>query len=104
VPSQIGIGGNPTLGGFANLPYYKYGTTVIGLDPALDSPAGARSLQTAQAYAARLGVTLTAQAGAAEALPFADASFDAVVSTLVFCSVKVSFGPLGVCVLLPTDA
>lgn len=38
--------------------------------------------------ARKKGVTLTGVEGVAEKLPFETGSFDAVVSTLVFCSVR----------------
>lgn len=42
----------------------------------------------AQSKAKARGVELSIQEAAAEALPFADGSFDAAVSTLVFCTVR----------------
>ena len=60
-----------------NLWRYPAGVSVIGLEPSLDALAAARR----RVPGARL------VCGSAEALPFPDASFDTVVSGLVFCSV-----------------
>jgi ubiquinone/menaquinone biosynthesis C-methylase UbiE len=60
-----------------NLPLMPPGSVAIGLDPSW------RSLQRARRRAP--GILLVA--GSAEALPFRDASFDTVLSGLVFCSV-----------------
>ncbi|KAG5187507.1 hypothetical protein JKP88DRAFT_307729 [Tribonema minus] len=98
--ARIGIGGNPTLGGFTNLEYYPRGTVLSGVDPALEDGAAGGIVRAAQCAsaalavtdaavkAARLGIDLTAVGGRAEQLPIATASCDAVVSTLVFCSVQ----------------
>jgi ubiquinone/menaquinone biosynthesis C-methylase UbiE len=51
---------------------------VTGLDP------DAKALTRARAKAARAGVEVSWQQGFGDALPFADASFDRVVSSLVF--------------------
>lgn len=42
----------------------------------------------ATSKAQKLGLTLRGVGGVAEELPFESGSFDAVVSTLVFCSVR----------------
>src|SRR5881396_3568186 len=60
-----------------NLPLYREGVRVIGLDPAWES------LQRARQRAPRARLVR----GSAEALPFRDGAFDTVVSGLVFCSV-----------------
>lgn len=60
-----------------NFPLYAPGTTVVGVDPSFDVVRAARR----RANGALLVVA------SAEALPFADGSFDTVVSSLVFCSV-----------------
>ncbi|MBI4638123.1 MAG: methyltransferase domain-containing protein [Candidatus Rokubacteria bacterium] len=60
-----------------NLPHYRPGVQVVGLDPAWPSLARAR----------RRGPTVPLVIGSAERLPFRDGSFDTVVSGLVFCSV-----------------
>jgi ubiquinone/menaquinone biosynthesis C-methylase UbiE len=77
---EIGIGSGP------NLPYYSGSVKKLtGLDPnpfMLEKLAtGACKKQTSA------GVVPTLVGGVGESLPFADASFDAVVSTLVLCSV-----------------
>lgn len=60
-----------------NLPRYAPDATVVGLDPSLDALLAAKKRAP--------GALLVA--ASAEALPFADGVFDAVVSSLVFCSV-----------------
>jgi ubiquinone/menaquinone biosynthesis C-methylase UbiE len=60
-----------------NLPLLPHGTRAVGLDPSLDALKRARRRAP--------GVPLVA--GRAEALPFRDATFDTVLSGLVFCSV-----------------
>lgn len=58
----------------------------VGIDPNLKRDRDA--LAVAQRKARDRGVELRVQEAAAEALPFPDGSFDAVVSTLVFCTVR----------------
>ena len=70
---EIGVGTG------LNLAYYGPAARVIGIEPDRDL------LSTARARAERRGYLL--QAADAQALPFADHSFDAVVSTLVFCTI-----------------
>jgi len=60
-----------------NLPLLPHGARAVGLDPSLDALKRARRRAP--------GVPLVA--GRAEALPFRDATFDTVLSGLVFCSV-----------------
>ena len=60
-----------------NLPLYRDGVRVVGLDPCLESLRKARTR--------RPGVLLVR--ARAEALPFRSGAFDTVVSGLVFCSV-----------------
>lgn len=60
-----------------NLPFYGPEVRVIGLDPCWESLATARGRAP--------GVPLVL--GSAQALPFAEGTFDTVVSGLVFCSV-----------------
>lgn len=62
-----------------NLVYYGPAARVLGIDPNRDL------LRTARGRAERRGYLL--QAADAQALPFEDHSFDAVVSTLVFCTI-----------------
>lgn len=73
---EIGVGTG------ANLPHYP-GTVeeLVVTDP---SPG---MLRRTRRRADALGRTVTAVEARAESLPFADASFDTVVSTLVLCSV-----------------
>ena len=66
----------------ANFPYYPEGATIIATEP--DPFMLARALKRA----ADLGRAIALCQCPAEALPFADASFDTVVATLVFCSVR----------------
>jgi len=65
----------------ANLPHYPPGTDLVLTEPS------ARMLGRAQARAAELGRSADIQLAPAQSLPFPDATFDAVVSTLVFCNV-----------------
>ncbi|PYM41057.1 MAG: SAM-dependent methyltransferase [Candidatus Rokuibacteriota bacterium] len=60
-----------------NLPLYREGVRVVGLDPAW------ASLQRARRRVPHIALVQ----GSAEALPFSDATFDTVVSGLTFCSV-----------------
>ena len=66
----------------ANFPYYPQGATIIATEPDPFMLARARK------RAAELGRMIALCQCPAEALPFADASFDTVVATLVFCSVQ----------------
>lgn len=73
---ELGLGAAP------NLAFLPPGCRVTGVDP------NERTQPYARAAAARAGVTsLDLVVGTAERLPLADASADAVVATLVFCSV-----------------
>jgi ubiquinone/menaquinone biosynthesis C-methylase UbiE len=64
-----------------NLPHYPSGVRITGVDisPEMLTMAGDR--------AERLGIEVTLREGDAQALPFADASFDTVVCTLGLCSI-----------------
>lgn len=84
---EVGIGGNPSLGGFSNLKFYRPGQRIVGVDPAL-SDGSSQVLEDAVARAKKSGLELRALGGVVEELPFDTGSFDAVVSTLVFCSVR----------------
>jgi ubiquinone/menaquinone biosynthesis C-methylase UbiE len=64
-----------------NLPFYPEGTRLTGIDA---SPA---MLAIARRRAADLGVQVQLREGDAQALPFADASFDTVVCTLSLCCI-----------------
>ncbi len=70
---EIGVGTG------LNLEFYSSGAKVTALDP------NRTSLQAARKRATQAGARL--QLADAQALPFVDHSFDAVVSTLVFCSI-----------------
>lgn len=76
---EIGVGTG------ANLPYYRAAFSVCAIEPDPDRTAQAR--RAGQEAAQRLGIPMQVDVAPAESLPYADASFDAVVSTLVFCSV-----------------
>jgi len=65
----------------ANLRYYRPGTTVEAVEP---NPHMHAALAAA---ADRHGVRLRLHDAGAQAMPFADGSVDAVVSTLVLCTV-----------------
>jgi ubiquinone/menaquinone biosynthesis C-methylase UbiE len=69
------------IGTGLNLRHYPPGVRLTGLD---FSPA---MLDRARARAAELGLDVTWREGDAQALPFADASFDTVVCTLGLCGV-----------------
>ncbi|MGH9785890.1 MAG: class I SAM-dependent methyltransferase [Terriglobia bacterium] len=80
-----GLGGNvleigPGTG--PNLVYYPSGIRWLGVEP---NPYMYRHLKTA---AARAGLQVDLRPGMAERLPAEDNSMDAVVSTLVLCSVS----------------
>jgi ubiquinone/menaquinone biosynthesis C-methylase UbiE len=70
------------VGAGANLPHYRQAQRVVGLDPNPEALARARQV------AGGLPFPVALVRARAEALPFAPASFDAVVGTLVFCSVN----------------
>lgn len=69
-------------GAGVNLPYYPRGIQWIGVEP---NPFMDRYLRR---QATELGMEIEVRRGSAEHLPMADASVDAVVSTLVLCSVS----------------
>jgi ubiquinone/menaquinone biosynthesis C-methylase UbiE len=66
----------------ANFPYYRAAALLVAAEP---DPF---MLCRARARAHRLGLAVRFCQCPAEALPFADASFDAVVATLVLCTVN----------------
>jgi ubiquinone/menaquinone biosynthesis C-methylase UbiE len=72
---EIGAGAAP------NLAYYAADVQWLGIEP---NPA---MFQYAQKEAQRLGRTIELRSGEAESLPVPEGSMDAVVSTLVLCSV-----------------
>jgi ubiquinone/menaquinone biosynthesis C-methylase UbiE len=69
------------VGGGRSLPYYREGVSLIGVDL---SPA---MLVLARRRATELGIEVDLREGNAEALPFADASFNTVVCALALCSI-----------------
>lgn len=71
------------IGGGLNLIHYDAAnvTSVSGVDPSAELRAIAGKAPRAE------GLTVEIQDGTAEALPFADASFDCVVCTFTLCSV-----------------
>jgi ubiquinone/menaquinone biosynthesis C-methylase UbiE len=71
-----------------NFSFYPPDVTLV----AIDSSAG--MLDEARSRAARLGREIEISQADAEALPYADASFDAVVCTLALCSVADRAGAL----------
>lgn len=64
-----------------NLPHYRRASAVWAIEPSASGLAEARRL------AGQVNCPIMLNRAVAEALPFADASFDAAVATLVFCSV-----------------
>ena len=76
---EIGVGTG------ANLPYYRAASSVCAIEPDPDRAEQARSI--AQEAGNQLGVPVQVDVAPAEALPYGRATFDAVVSSLVFCSV-----------------
>lgn len=72
---EVGIGTG------ANLDLYPPGIQLTGID------ISAKMLARARRRAARLGSHARLQQADVEQLPFADATFDAVVATWVFCAV-----------------
>jgi len=72
----------------ANFLYYPAGVTIIATEPDPFNLARARK------RVAELGRAIALCQCPAEALPFADVSFDMVVATLVFCSVHDPMGAL----------
>ena len=76
---EIGVGTG------ANLPHYRAASSVAAIEPDADR-AGEAATAAAQA-SSLLGIPVRVDVAPAEALPYPDGSFDAVVSSLVFCSV-----------------
>ncbi|MGB5047332.1 MAG: class I SAM-dependent methyltransferase [Caldilineaceae bacterium] len=83
-----GLGGDVLeigVGTGANLPYYRNAASVTAIEP---DPDRAQEAQAAALQAAtQLGISVRIDVAPAESLPYPDASFDVVVSSLVFCSV-----------------
>lgn len=75
---DVGIGTGP------NLPYLRDVDVVVGLDPnEFMTPYAQKAAEQQRAR----GLQLEMKGGHAEKIPFPDSSFDAVISTLVLCSV-----------------
>ena len=72
---EIGVGGG------ANLPRYRRAAAIFAIEP------NHASAQQAHLTAQRCAIPISVKVAVAEELPFADASVDHVVSSLVFCSV-----------------
>jgi SAM-dependent methyltransferase len=72
---ELGVRGGP------NFPFYRPGTQVVATD--LD----AQAMQGARKAFPRFDQGLALSQADAQRLPFADQSFDAVVATLVFCTI-----------------
>lgn len=72
---EIGVGSG------ANLAHYRRAATVFAIEP------NHVSAQRAHNTALRCAIPMSVKIAVAEELPFADASVDHVVSSLVFCSV-----------------
>ena len=72
------------IGGGLNLAFYDPArvTSVTGVDPSAELRAIAQAAPRAE------GLQVEVKAGEAEALPFADASFDTVLCTFTLCSVR----------------
>lgn len=76
---EIGVGTG------ANLAYYRAATAVWGIEP---DPQRADDARHAATEASNLlGIPVQIDVAPAERLPYGDGAFDAVVSSLVFCSV-----------------
>ncbi|MBI3329372.1 MAG: methyltransferase domain-containing protein [Nitrospinae bacterium] len=73
---EIGIGTG------LNLPHYAPSLDLVGIDP------DPRMLAHARRRAAHIQRPVTWHQVCAEVLPFEDASFDSVVGTLVFCTIR----------------
>ena len=69
------------IGGGLNLPFYRAGVHVIGIE------RRGRAAATARRRAARLGIDARVHTADALALPLADASADCVLATFVMCGV-----------------
>jgi len=69
------------IGGGRSLPYYRDDVSLVGVDL---SPA---MLNIARRRASELDLAVNLREGNAEALPFADGSFDTVVCALALCSI-----------------
>ncbi|MBV7333055.1 methyltransferase domain-containing protein [Chloroflexi bacterium TSY] len=73
---EIGIGNGP------NLPHYQNANHIYGIEP--DKACADEASRAAN----QLDIPVTIDIGTAEKLPYPDAQFDSVVSSLVLCSVR----------------
>lgn len=80
---EIGVGSG------ANLARYRRARHICAIEP------NARRAESAQREAERLPIPVTLRTATAERIPFDAASFDHVVSSLVFCSVDDPAAALG---------
>lgn len=78
---EVGFG----EGSGANLPYYPSDLKLTGIDPYAILTESVPAV--VKRYKSTKNISLTLQKSSCESLPFATASFDVVVSTLVMCSV-----------------
>lgn len=76
---EIGVGTG------ANLPLYRAASSVRGIEP--DPQRAEEARQAGVEAADLLGIPVEVHVAPAEELPYANDSFDAIVSSLVFCSV-----------------
>jgi len=79
---EIGVGEG------VNLPYYRQAAHIWAIEPDPERAQRARSV------AATCAIPVTIDVAGAERLPYPDAAFDHVVSSLVFCSVTDQTGAL----------
>jgi ubiquinone/menaquinone biosynthesis C-methylase UbiE len=70
-----------------NLPFYRRARTLFAIEPDTQRAEEARRSVAEQQQKGALTFPVTIDVAPAEALPYADARFDHVVSSLVFCSV-----------------
>ena len=72
------------IGGGANLPYYRTVERLVGIDPRQKALLHSRQEIGLSAVPFPVGLVRAR----AEALPFSSGAFDAVIGTLVFCSIR----------------
>ncbi|RME64669.1 MAG: SAM-dependent methyltransferase [Caldilineae bacterium] len=84
---EIGVGRGE------NLAHYRSASLVAGIEPHPERAAAAQA--AARRASQALGVPMQVSIAPAEALPFPQDAFDAVVSSLVFCSVDEPEAALG---------
>lgn len=84
---EIGVGTG------ANLPHYRAASSVAAIEP--DANRAGQAVTAAVQASSLLGIPVRVDVAPAEALPYTDDSFDAVVSSLVFCSVVDQHQALG---------